>query len=203
MKNYRYGKFKVRDYSLSWAGIVALLFFTIESIILDLSILFVLFPIVYALVWVWVLLAPHREHFIINNNSILVYKGKKVYTIEIPSEVTIVMSYADICPPLTMRTAIGDPTHILKDRIAVSILKKMPLDIVLATLHRNHVRRYTTSTIQTVFDGHRFIYSFVCDQSLFDKLLANRKCQLIIPESLLDKLLIDSNNIDIHIDMNC
>lgn len=110
------------------------------------------------------------------------------------------VSYADVCPPLTLRTAIGNQTHILKDKYAVSILQKMPLGIAIEALHRNQIHNYTTSIVQRVFDDCRYIYGFVCNQSQIDKLIANQNCLLIIPESLQEKLSVDQSIVDVHID---
>lgn len=200
MKYYRYGKYRPSDYFISWVGIAVLLLFSIGSIILKLSFLFIVFPLVYAVIWLWAILAPYREKFIMSDNSITVLLGKKTRTIILPSEITLVVSYADVCPPLTLRTAIGNQTHILKDKYAVSILQKMPLDVALETLHRNQIHNYTTSIVQRVFGDYRYIYSFVCNQSQIDRLIANRNCLLIIPESLQEKVSVDQSIVDIHID---
>lgn len=200
MKNRRFGKFRLRDYCISWISIVLLLLFSIASTVLELSFLFVIFPIVYAVIWLGIILLPHREQFAINSDSITVFLGKKTQTIRLPSELTLVVSYADICPPLAMRTAVGNQTHILKDKFAVSILQKMPVDVALESLHKNRVQKYTTSRIQTVFDDHRYIYSFVCNQSLLDELIANRECLLIIPESLFNVISFDPSIMNVHID---
>lgn len=201
MEYYRYGKFRFADYCTSWVGIAILILFSIGSIILDLSLLFVVFPLVYAVVWLWVILIPHREKFIMHDNSITVLLGKKTHTIPLPSELTLVISYADICPPLTLRTAIGNQTHILKDKYAVSILHKMPFDVVIKALHRNKIHNYTNSVVQRAFDDYLNIYSFVCDQSQIDELIANKKCLLIILNPLQEKISIDPSFVDVHIDL--
>lgn len=77
MEYYRYGKFRPGDYCISWVGIAVLLFFSIGSIMLEFSFLLVVFPLVYAVVWLWVILAPHCEKFIMCDNSITVLLGKK------------------------------------------------------------------------------------------------------------------------------
>ena len=200
MKYYRYGKFMPGDYCLSWVGIAVLLLFSIGSIMLEISFLFAIFPLVYALVWLWVILSPHREKFIMCDNSITILLGKKTRTVILPTELTLVVSYADVCPPLTLRTAIGNQTHILKDRYAVSILQKIPLDAVMEALHRNQIYKYTTSIVQRVFDDYHYIYGFVCNQAQIDRLIANRKCLLIIPESLQEKISVDKSIVDVHID---
>ena len=200
MKNRRFGKFRFRDYCISWIAIASLLLFSIASIILELPFLFVIFPTVYAVVWLGVLLVPHREQFVMSSDAITVFLGKKAQTICLPSELTLIVSYADVCPPFAMSMAVGIQTHILKDKFAISILQKMPIEVALEILHRNRVQKYTTSRIRTVFDDYHYIYSFVCTQSLFDELIANRKCLLIIPESLLGVISFDPSLVNVHID---
>lgn len=200
MKNRRFGKFRFCDYCISWIAIAFLLLFSIASIVLELSFLFVIFPMVYSAVWLGVLLVPQCEQFVMDSDSITVYWGKKTQTICLPSELTLIVSYADVCPPLAMRTAVGNQTHILKDQFAISILQKMPVEVALEILHRNRVQKYTTSIIRTIFNDCYYIYSFVCTQSLFDELIANRKCLLIIPESLLGVISFDPSLVNVHID---
>lgn len=200
MMYYRYGKFKPTDYCMSWIGIALLLVFSTASKILNLSFLFVVFPIFYAAVWMWRILAPHCERFILNNDSILVFSGRKSYEIIVPSELTLIVSYVDICPPLAKRTATGNQTHILKDQYAVSILRKIPLDLALDAIHRGNIQQYTTSVVQTVFDEYLYIYSCVCTKTLLNQLIANRNCLLIVPESLSCQVSTDLNSALVHID---
>ena len=200
MKNRRFGKFRFRNFCMSWLAITLLLLFSVASIVLKLSLLFVIFPAVYAIIWLVILLVPYCEQFVISRDFITVFWGKKAKTIPLPSKLTLVVSYADICPPLAVRTVVGNQTHILKDKFAVSILKEMPAEVALEILHQNRAQKYTNSNIQTVFDDYRYIYSFVCDQSLFDELIANRECLLIIPESLIGVISFDQNTINVRID---
>lgn len=200
MKIYRRGKFRFKDYTLDWLAIALLLVFSITSLILDLSLLFSIFPMVYAAMWLWQIFVSGYERFIINHNSITVLRGRKHYTINIPSELTLVVSHVDICPPLAFHTAVGARTHILEDRFAISILRELPLDTAIEILHRNNVRKCTTSSIRVAVDDYHFVYSFLCDQTLFDKLTLNRKCLLIIPESLLNAIPVDPGTIDVYVD---
>ncbi len=200
MKNYRYGKFRFSDYYLSWFSIAWLLFLTVASVILELPTVFIIFPFFLVFAWLWVILSPQCEKFIICADSIIVTRGKITRRITLPSELTLVVSYADVCPPFAIRTPVGNQTHILKDKIAVSVLYKMPLDDVVIALHHNHVKKLTASRIERVFADNRFIYSFVCDQSLFDELIANKNCLVIIPESLVGTILIDTNYVNLYID---
>ena len=200
MRNRRLGKFRFGDYFSSWVSVVILLLFSTASIMLELPFLFVIFPSLYAIIWLGVILVPHCEQFSINSDSISVFWGRQTKTIHLPSEFTLIVSYADVCPPLTIRTAYGNQTHILKDRFAVSILQKMPVEFALETLHQNRIQKYTTSSIRTVFDDHRYIYSFVCDQFLFDALIDSKKCLLIVPESLSKVIAFELSVENVYID---
>ena len=201
MEYFRYGKFKFSDYYVSFLVIVALLVFAFSSILLNLPFFYVAIPVFYAIIRLSFIIMPHLERFSIQNKSIIVSKwGKKTYTIGLPEELTIVISYVDISPPLAVQNGIGNTTHTLSKRYAVSIMHKMPLETVLGELHRSYIKRHTTSTIKTIFDGYRYIYGFVCNQVLFDELIANRKCLIIIPESLLEKLSVDSGAVEMYIE---
>ena len=200
MRSKRLGKFRFRDYYTSWGSIIICLLFSIASIVLELSFLFVIFPLVYAIVWLGAILIPHCEQFSISSDSIFVFWGRQTKTIHLPVELTLIVSYADVCPPLTIRTAFGKQTHLLKDRFAVSILQKMPVEFALETLHQNRIQKYTTSSIRTVFDDHRYIYSFVCDQFLFDALIDSKECLLIVPESLSKVIAFESSVENVYID---
>lgn len=204
MKHYRYGKPKFSDLIGSWISIIVLLLFSITVILLKLPIWLTAFPIILAMIWALVILAPYREQFVLHKDKISVISGKKESEFPLPSELTLVISYADVCPPFAIRTPGGNETHVLKDKYAVSILREMPLDTALETLHRNRLKKYTTSSIQTVFNDSRYIYSFVCDQSLLDELTAERSCLLIIPKTLSEKVSINrGSNVTVHIDSEC
>jgi len=200
MRIRRLGTFRFGDYYTSWIAIVLLLLFSIASVVLELPFLFVIFPLMYVVIWLGAVLVPHCEQFTISSDVISVFWGKKKRTIHLPSELTLVISYIDVCPPLTVHTASGNQTHILKDKFAVSILKQMPVEDVLESLHRNYIHKYTTSSIRTVFDSYNYIYSFACNQSLLDALIANRKCLLILPESLAKLVSFDNSIVNVYID---
>lgn len=201
MKNRRLGKFRFRDYCVSWISILLLLLFSIANIVLESSFLLVVFPSVYAIIWLVAILAPQFEQFSMSYDSITVFLGRQTKTVQLPAELTLIVSYADVCPPFTIRTTVGNQTHILKDKFAVSILQKMPVEVALEALHRNHIKKYTTSRIMAVFDDYRYIYGFVCDQFLLDTLTADRKCLLIVPESLSNAISFESSIENVYIDL--
>ncbi len=200
MRNRRLGKFRFGDYCFSWVTIAVMLLYSTASIVLELSSLFVIIPLVYALIRLVVILVPHCEQFTINGDSISVFRGRQSETIRLPEELTLIVSYADVCPPLTIRTAVGNQTHILKDKFAVSILKKIPLEDTLELLHRNCMRKYTISSIRNAFDEHCIYYSFVCNRFLLDALISNKKCLLIVPESLSTVIPLESIGENVYID---
>lgn len=201
MKYYRYGKFVLSDYYTSFAVTATYLILAFISIVFRFSLLFSILLMTCAVIRMLVILVPNCEKFILGDDSITTFVGKKTNKIMIPLEMTLVVSYADICPPLATRTAIGNATHILKGKYAVSILCKMPLNAALEVLHRNYMRKYTTSTIQTALDECCYIYSFVCNQSQLDRLIANKNCQLIVPESLLGMVSFNPNAVDVYVDV--
>lgn len=200
MNNNRYGEFRFCDYGVSWSIIVVMLLFSIASLILKLPIFCFFLFLVCAIIRLWAIINPHREQFVLYDRSIAVVKGKKRWTIPLPAKATLVVSYVDICPLLAMRGPIGNKTHILKNKYAISILEEMPLTAVLEILHQNRIQKYTTSNIKWMFDEHRYIYSFVCNQTLLDRLIINRKCQLIIPESLREVVSVDECLVDVYTD---
>ena len=107
MKNRRYGKFRLGDYTASW--VIALwLLFSIAALALALPLGGVSLA-AFAAVRLWAVLSPQRESFILNRSSVTVFRGRKSRTVDLPSDITIVVSYADICPPLTVRTPVGKP----------------------------------------------------------------------------------------------
>ena len=203
IKNSRYGQFRHSDYCVSYLGMAVLLLFSVASIIVDLSWIFIAFPIVLVVFWLLSILMPHRERFIVDHDTITIFRGKNTYTITLPSELILVISYADIAPLFAVRTAARGQTHILRDKYAVSILHETTPETVLEALHRNHLQTYTTSTIQNVFDDFHYIYGFVCNQTLLNQILHNRKCTLIIPASLLPKMSIDAIVANMYVDEDC
>ena len=76
MKKYRYGKFKIRDHLILVVNVLMFLLFSTISAILNLSLLFILTPLVYAIIELLVVCLPFREKFVINDSSIDTFKGK-------------------------------------------------------------------------------------------------------------------------------
>ena len=192
MKFNRYGSFQFSDFYSSWLGISILLLFSIAGFWIKSNIVLNVFPIVYAIVWLTVILLPFREKFEIKEDSITVIKGRRKHSIDIPSKITIIVSDVDICPPFAVRTAFRNNTHVLKNKYAITILKYTEIEDVLEVLHRNHVQYYTSSMIEYMFSNHQFIYSFVCNQNLFEYVVYNRDSLIIMPESHANNICFDT-----------
>ena len=200
MRFRRLGNFKFGDYLISWISMVIMLLFSTVSIVLELPLWLVIIPLVYVIIWLAVILVPHCEQFSINSSTIYVFWGQAEKTIVLPNELTLILSYADVCPPLAVLTPFGKETHILKDKVFVSILQNMPANYILDALHRSRIQKHTASSIRRIFNDYYIIYSFVCDQFLFDALTDNRRCSVIVPESLSKVLSFDYIAENVYID---
>ncbi len=201
MKYRRYGKFRFRDYISAWFAIVFLFVVVVSCFLTGTQFYLLIWPLLFIMIMAWSVYRPNSERFSISSDTITMIQGRKEQTVSIPSEPTLVVSYADVCPPLDKRISAGSPAYTLKGRYAISILQKLPLETAFERLHKNYTRRYTNNTVEDCFDEPLYIYSFVGNQELFDELLANRNCQIIIPETLLNQISIDLPPINVHIDI--
>lgn len=179
----RYGKFSFKDHLLN--GTVVLICVLCGIIGLAYEV-----PYIYCSIYIWAAVAkgvnvmlPYRERFEINEDTFVVYKGKKMDKIVIPSEFIVIISYADVCTEVAKRTSISNRTCKLKDRFAISFLQEMPLQTVLEKLHG----RYTNCWIEEVMK-QKYIYGFVCNQDMLEKVLVDRNYILILPETLSAKI---------------
>lgn len=201
MKYRRYGKFRFCDYISAWLVIVFLFVLVVDGFLTDTQFYLLIWPLLFLMIMAWSIYKPNSECFLISGNTITIIQGRKKQKVSIPSEPTLVVSYADVCPPLAKRIGYGNQTYMLKGRYAISILQKIPLETALMRLHRNYTRKYTISTVEACFDEYLYVYSFVGNQEMFDKLISNRNCQIIIPETLLNQISIDLRHQKVHIDL--
>jgi len=199
MEYNRYGKFRARDYFSAWLAIIVYLLIVIFNL-KDAPFYLLALPIILSVDTAWSVYAPNRERFSIIGNMIIAKKGRRKMEITIPSEPTLIVSYVDICPPMEKR--VGSlKSYVLKDRYAISIIQKMKLEDVLVHLHEKYVKKYSNETIEASFSRDCFFYSFVCEGDLLNKVLQNRQCLLIIPESLSEKIVFNSEAENVYIDM--
>ncbi len=203
MKHYRYGKFQISDYIGSWCIVILYWILAFGCIIAELPFGYTCVPIIFSIIRIYSIIRPYKEQFEIKEDIIVVKNGKKETKKTLHKEMVLIISYVDTCPLFVKRTAIGNETHILKDRYAVSIIQKMPLEDIIERLHRNYVKKYTTSTIKDFFEEYNYIYSFVTDEKMLEELLFNRKCVLVIPKSLVDKVEIKATEVEVYIDVLC
>lgn len=196
--NKRYGKFRFFDYIESWIAVLFLIVFTVIRFF-NSNFLFALISLGYSIALLLAIIVPNQERYIMCNHQIRVFRGKKEHFISLPSALTVVISYVDICPPLAKKTAVGNTTHVLKDKYAVTLLQKLPPEEVLLRLHSTYVKHYTTSMMIDLFNS-RFIYSFVCDDLLLRNILTNHCCTVIVPDSLMEQVHIDYTCVSVHID---
>lgn len=194
----RYGKFRFLDYTCTWLVSVFLFVLVVVGFLTDTQFYLYIWPILFLMIMIWSIFKPNSERFCILGDTITIIQGRKIQKVFIPSEPILVVSYADVCSPLAKRVGYGNQTYMLKGRCAISILKEVPLEIALMRLHQNHTRIYTTSIVEAHID--ECIYSFVYNQEALDKLLVNRSCQVIIPETLLNEIPIDLQQNNVHID---
>lgn len=202
MEYRRYGKLRFGDYCSAWIGTAIIFVLIIITSVTGAPLFLILYALTLAVYMLYSIFIPNSERFSICDNVIITKKGRKKQEIAIPVELTLIVSYADLCTSLAKRVSIGNQTYMLKNKCAVSILQKIPLETALEGLHPKYAWKYTNTMIEECFDDYRhvYIYSFVCDQNLLDKLIGDRECLLIIPESLSDRVSVNSSNVNVYID---
>lgn len=135
------------------------------------------------------MLLPYTEKFNIENNVFHIKTLTSHYQIELPNKIILLITEAGV------NEATSYQTTVIKNQYAISILRDMPLSIILELLHEKHRPHYGYSN--TIFENgyeysRYFIYSFVLNQELLDKILNCADCLVIIPESN-KKVLSDIN----------
>lgn len=85
-------------------------------------------------------------------------------------------------------------------RYALSIFKRMDMGEVINRIQTRTYGEYTMSTIDGLFEEYQYIYSFVCNETLLDEIVRNRKAELLIPKSLVDKVSINAQMGTVYID---
>lgn len=193
----RLGTFRFADHTSSWLAIIFMFMFSAASFTLQISWFLSILPCIYAIIRAFVILYPYLEKFSIDDDCITAISGKRMQEIQLPEAPLLIISYTDVCPPLTVRTVDGNQTHILNGKISVTILQGLSLPGVLEQLKVCHIRPHTVSTIRNIFDDTHYVYSFVCDQALYDQLVENRPCTVIVPEALAQALCYKESNVNV------
>ena len=225
MKYRRYGTFRFKDYWACWLGIVCFSLFLVFSILTynmgtDLtSILVLIVSLLCLLYLLWGIFSPHHEFFLLYGDKIIAHKGRTSVNIPLPSQLTIVISLADLWLPLSRKMGIsivGKDSIILKDKYAVTLLLPSSADFVSEGIGPTITRRYSTtyatphqkgslpqlyaSTVESAFP-HHFLYSFVCTPSFLNSFLQGRNCLIYMPSSLSDIFPLPPE-IPVHVDPN-
>jgi len=202
MEYRRYGKMSFSDYTISWIAIIIFLFIAVIGLVLESSFSVVIISVICASIRLLAIYLPNQESFTVENGIITAKNKllKKEKIIEMPSELTLVLSLADICPPFTIRTAVEKQTHILKNKYAVTIMKRMPFEYVIDRLHQNRIREHSMSTIQRVFDEYQILYSCVCEPDVLDCIMQGRDCFIIVPDYLAKEVTVNNTKATVHID---
>lgn len=196
----RYGKFCFRDYISAWLAIAFLFVLVIVGLLTETQVYLLIWPLLLILIMAWSIYKPNSECYLISGDTIITMHGRKQQEVSIPSEATLIVSYADVCTSFAKHISYGNQTYILKGRYAISILQKMPLETVFKRLHKNYTYKYTNSTVEACFDEYLHVYSLVGNEEIWNKLVDNRNYQIIIPESLLNQISIDLHQINVHVD---
>lgn len=196
----RYGKFCFHDYISAWVAIAFLFVLVSVGLLTETQAYLLIWPLFLILIIVWSIYKPNSECFLISGDTIIAMHGRKQQEMSIPYEATLIVSYADVCPSFAKHIYGGNQTYILRGRYAISILQKVPLETVFKRLHKNYAYKYTNSTVEACFDEHLHVYSFVGNEEIWNKLVGNRNYNIIIPESLLKRIPIDLQQINVHVD---
>lgn len=196
----RYGKFRFRDYTSAWFIIAFLFVLVVFGFLTNTPFYLLIWPLLLLMVMAWSIYKATSECFFISGNTITIIQGRKKQKVTIPSEPTLIVSYADVCPPLAKRISCGNQTYMLKGRYAISILQQIPLETAFERLHQNYARKYTNSTVEEDFEEYFYVYGFVGTQDILNKLISDRNCQIIIPETLTHQISIDLYQTNVHID---
>lgn len=149
MEYRRYGKFRFLDYMHVWCPTILLLAFAIAAILYTPSYL-VTGPCLMVIYLPYTVLEPNRERFTITNNSIVTRKGRKTKTIELPDELTLIVSDADILDSFSKNRLGSYKSNTLKGRYAISILRRDSAENVIRYLHKNGAREYSNTSIEFI-----------------------------------------------------
>lgn len=206
----RYGVFRITDYRNQCFELIAigtaLAIYVMCMLVLPLDrmLLICLLPAVIRVIatayFIW---NSSRECFDIVDDTIIVQKGKMKYLKKIPEELTLIISYADVCESGYV-IPMGMPEkwmpYAMEGKYGLSIFKSMDMKEVIKRVHSHDIGRDTMNTIKAAFEEHQFIYSFVYEEALLKEIARNRKVNLLMPKSLLDEVQINLQIGTIYID---
>ena len=180
---YRYGRFRFFDYTGSWIAILICVCMATLSLLVNLywgALVWFIIPIPHLLC----IILPHFERYEFKDGEICARTLLGEKKITLPEEVTLVISYADIAPPLAVRT-YANTTHILREKYWVSILIKSDASKLDDSLSQNRlVTKFVSTHVGLSVPEHMQIYGFVLDFEIVLQ-LKDKAYNVLIPKSLL------------------
>ena len=201
MKNYRYGKITLLNYlKIMFFPLAVSVFITASCIAFGFSLWFALPFLCISVFYVASVLHRTREQFLITDEEIIVFNGKKKQVIPLPKQMVVIVSCAEIISSLESNSIHIDKKFVLKNRFAITILQSITKDETIELLKKSLIKEHTTRTLENVFYGYRYVYSFVFDDFLLDRFIANKNAEIIISKSLAEQIdiLTDASNVYIY-----
>lgn len=193
MQHRRYGKFDARNYILALSGTGCLSFLAVAGMVRGYVFLRCTYMIVLCIIYLFLIMRPYCEWFAVQNGSIVSYRHRHASEILIPPECILIITRASIRDPFSIQA------FSLKNKYAISILRPMPLEKVLCTLHAYRATKYTNSTIENDFTN-MFVYSFLAQEEVFSQIVEQRVSRVIIPESLMKQFDVGKLKCEVYID---
>ena len=198
MKNYRFGKITLLNYlKMTLFPFVISILITVCCVVAESPFWYALPFLCISVFYVASVLHRTREQFLITDEEIIVYNGRKERIIPLPKQMVVIVSYAEIISSLESNSIYIDKTFVLKNRFAITILQSITKDETIELLKKSLIKEHTTRTLENVFYGYRYVYSFVFDDFLLDKLIANKNAEILVSQSLFDKVKISRDGVNV------
>ena len=198
MKNYRFGKITLLNYlKMTLFPFVISILIIVCCVVAESPFWFALPFLCISVFHVASVLHRTREQFLITDEEIIVYNERKKRIIPLPKQMVVIVSYAEIISSLESNSIYIDKTFVLKNRFAITILQSITKDETIELLKKSLIKEHTTRTLENVFYGYRYVYSFVFDDFLLDKLIANKNAEILVSQSLFDKVKISRDGVNV------
>lgn len=123
MKHKRYGTMKLKNHLSNCFCDCFFLLFGIACIAFGISGISAFVFLFIAIFDIALTLTPYREEFAVSHGTVTVYEKGEIKHIILPDQMTIVISYADMCTDLAKRVTLYNSTYMLKGEWAVSLLE--------------------------------------------------------------------------------
>lgn len=194
MEFRRYGIFSIRDFTSAWFAIAAFLTMSVLGILWDVPVYWCGVLLLAAVFMAGTILLPYLERFSLYEDQILVKRVGKTQTIPLPDKLTVLVTYA------ALGTAYANQSYILRGKYAITLLTETSIGVIVDRLHQGRCIRYTTSSVRNAFPEHQILYSFVGNKWLLEQMMIHSEYNLIVPESLQERVSLPANAINIFYD---